>query len=133
MRRLLLVTIALGVFPAGLGLAVYAASGSSLGSPAASARVPTGTIGQPSKPPTATTTTLDARTESDRSARCDEDHGSDDCRPKGETTTGETTTERTTTSDSRSGSNSGSSNSGSSNSGSSNSGSNSGRGSGDDD
>ena len=45
-------------FPAGLGLAVYVASGSSLVPPAVTARVPTGEIARPSTPPA---TTLDAR------------------------------------------------------------------------
>lgn len=94
MRRLLLLTLALAAFPAGLGLAVYAASGSSFGSPATSARVPTGTIAQPSKPP-AGTTTDDTRTETER---CDEEDRSGDC-PR-DATTDETTTEQTTTSDS---------------------------------
>lgn len=74
MRRLALLTAAIvGLgFPAGLGLAVYMASGSTLAPPAVSARVPTGTIARPSTPPVTTTTT-------------------------GETTTDETTTDETTT------------------------------------
>ena len=77
MRRLALLTAAIvGLgFPAGLGLAVYLASGSTLAPPAATARVPTGPVGQPSLPPLPTTegTTTDG------------------------TTTGETTTEPDTT------------------------------------
>lgn len=88
MRRLLLLAVVLAAFPVGLGFAVYAASGSSLGSPAASARVPTGTIARPSKPPV---TTVDTRRETER---CGKDDRSDDCPREG------TTTERTTTSDS---------------------------------
>ena len=65
-------------FPAGLGLAVYVASGSSLVPPALSSRVPTGEIARPSTPPT-TTSTLDDETTTE------------------ETTTEETSTEGTTT------------------------------------
>jgi len=75
MRRLALLTAAIvGLgFPAGLGLAVYMASGSTFDPPPVSARVPTGTIGRPSTPPVTTTTTT------------------------GETTTDEATTDETTT------------------------------------
>ena len=78
MRRLALLTVAIvGLgFPAGLGLAVYMASGSTLAPPAATARVPTGPVGKPSLLPPLTTT---------------------DDRTTGETTTdGATTEERTT-------------------------------------
>jgi hypothetical protein len=81
MRRaalLLAATVGLA-FPAGLGLAVYLASGSSLAPPAASARVPTGTIAEPSTLSTATGTTTTDETTTD------------------ETTTGETETETTET------------------------------------
>jgi hypothetical protein len=79
-------------FPTGLGLAVYLASGSSLAPPAASARVPTGTIAEPS--------TL--TTGQDVSGNCDEpEHRLDpECLPGAtvdETTTGETTTDETET------------------------------------
>jgi hypothetical protein len=81
MRRLaLLVAAIVGLgFPAGLGLAVYLASGSSLAPPAATARVPTGTIARPSTPPVTTTATAEDGTTTD------------------ETTTDETTTDETTT------------------------------------
>ncbi len=84
MRRLGLVSLAvLGLaFPAGLGLAVYIASGSTLVSPAATARVPTGTIGRPSTPPTTTTVETTATTD------------------LGRTTAETTTTDETTTEDS---------------------------------
>ena len=82
MRRLALLTAAIvGLgFPAGLGLAVYMASGSTLAPPAATARVPAGPVGQPSLPPLTTTdeTTTDGTTTE-------------------ETTTDETTTESDTT------------------------------------
>jgi hypothetical protein len=85
-------------FPAGLGLAVYMASGSTLAPPAASARVPTGTIAQPSTQPSPETTGVDI------SGNCDEaEHRNDpECLPAGgpptdETTTGETTTDETET------------------------------------
>ena len=80
MRRAGLFTLVLiGLaFPAGLGLAVYVASGSSLVPPAVSSRVPTGEIARPSTPPT-TTSTLDDETTTE------------------ETTTEETSTEGTTT------------------------------------
>ena len=85
MRRLALLTAAIvGLgFPAGLGLAVYMASGSTLAPPAATARVPAGPVGQPSLPPLTTTdeTTTD-RTTTD------------------ETTTDETTTDSDTTTES---------------------------------
>lgn len=123
MRRLrLLALVLVGLaFPAGLGLAVYVASGSTLVVPAATARVPTGTIGRPSAPPAATTTVED-RTVTDRRGRCDEaEHRNDPGCAGGATTTGGTTTdERTTTSDD---SGSGSSGSGRDGSGSGRSGS----------
>jgi hypothetical protein len=82
MRRLALLTAAIvGLgFPAGLGLAVYLASGSTLAPPAATARVPTGPVARPSLPPLTTTdeTTTDETTTE-------------------ETTTDETTTESDTT------------------------------------
>jgi hypothetical protein len=66
MRRVALLTAAIvGLgFPAGLGLAVYLASGSSLAPPAATARVPTGTIAEPSTLPATTgeTTTTEETT-----------------------------------------------------------------------
>jgi hypothetical protein len=79
MRRLALLTAAIvGLgFPAGLGLAVYMASGSTFDPPPVSARVPTGTIARPSTPPV--TTTTDGATTTD------------------ETTTDDTTTEADTT------------------------------------
>jgi hypothetical protein len=81
MRRVaLLVAAIVGLgFPAGLGLAVYLASGSSLAPPAATARVPTGTIARPSTPPVTATSTGEDGTTTD------------------ETTTDETTTEAETT------------------------------------
>jgi hypothetical protein len=96
MRRLaLLIAAIVGLgFPAGLGLAVYLASGSSLSPPAASVRVPTGTIARPSTPPT---------TVEDLPGKCDEaEHRFDpECLPAGtttdETTTDEITTDETTT------------------------------------
>ena len=82
-RAALLAAAVIGLgFPAGLGLAVYMASGSSLAPPPASARVPTGTIAEPSLPPlidTTDTTTTDGGTTTD------------------DTTTDETTTETDTT------------------------------------
>lgn len=72
-------------FPAGLGLAVYVASGSSLVPPAVSSRVPTGEIARPSIPPV-TTSTLDAETTTDEITT-------------EETSTEGTTTEETTTTD----------------------------------
>lgn len=124
-RRLLALLLVGLAFPTGLGLAVYVASGSTFVSPAATARVPTGTIGRPSTPPL---TTDEERTETDREGRCDEEeHRADpDCVSQATTnaettataettTTDETTTEReTTTSDDR---DSGSSGAGSSGSG----------------
>jgi hypothetical protein len=74
MRRLALLTAAIvGLgFPAGLGLAVYLASGSTLAPPAATARVPTGPVARPSLPPVTTdgtttdeSTTDETTTESD--------------------------------------------------------------------
>ena len=51
-RSLLLPLVLIGLaFPAGLGLAVYTASGSALDPPGATAQVPTGEIGRPSIPP----------------------------------------------------------------------------------
>jgi hypothetical protein len=82
MRRSLLIPAAvIGLaFPAGLGLAVYSASGSSLAPPDATARVPTGEIARPSVPPATTT-----------------DGTSTDRTTTAETTTDDTTTEETTT------------------------------------
>jgi hypothetical protein len=81
-------------FPAGLGLAVYMATGSTLAPPAASASVPTGTIAEPSLETTGV----------DISGNCDEfEHRNDpECLPGAggtidDTTTGETTTDETTT------------------------------------
>ena len=87
-------------FPAGLGLAVYVASGSSLSPPAVTSRVPTGEIARPSVPPTTTTgdTTTDGTTT---------DGTTTDATTTDETTTDETTTDETTTTDEDSGSNSG--------------------------
>lgn len=74
MRRLALLTAAIVglAFPAGLGLAVYVASGSTLAPPAATARVPTGPVARPSLPPVRTdgttsdeSTTDETTTESD--------------------------------------------------------------------
>lgn len=75
MRRLALLTAAIvGLgFPAGLGLAVYLASGSTLAPPPVSARVPTGTIARPSTPPVTTTdTTTDETTTSEDETTTDE-------------------------------------------------------------
>ncbi len=69
-------------FPAGLGLAVYVASGSSLVPPAVTARVPAGEIARPSVPPITDTTTGETTTEGTTTE---------------ETTTEETTTDETTT------------------------------------
>ena len=77
-------------FPAGLGLAVYVASGSSLVPPAVTSRVPTGEIARPSTPP-AKTSTSDAETTAGE-ATTDE-------ATTLETTTEETTTDETTTTD----------------------------------
>jgi hypothetical protein len=94
MRRLALLTAAIvGLgFPAGLGLAVYLASGSTLAPPAATARVPTGTIARPTTPPVTTTTTVD-----DMSGNCDEAEHRFDPECVGGTTTDGTTTDGTTT------------------------------------
>jgi hypothetical protein len=89
-RAALFAAAAIGLgFPAGLGLAVYMASGSSLAPPPASARVPTGTIAEPSLPPLGTTTddtTTDETTTEDTTT--------------GETTTGGDTTTTETDEDS---------------------------------
>jgi hypothetical protein len=101
MRRLRFLALALVglALPAGLGLAVYTASGSALFTPAATAGVQTGTIGRPSTPPTGTATVGDD-TDTDRRGRCDEAENRLDPECTGQTTTtGETTTGRTTTSD----------------------------------
>jgi hypothetical protein len=92
MRRLALLTAAVVglAFPAGLGLAVYLASGSTL-APPATARVPTGTIARPSTPPATTTSTVE-----DVSGNCDEAEHRLDPECVGGTTTGGTTDERTT-------------------------------------
>ena len=86
MRRIaLLVAAIVGLgFPAGLGLAVYLASGSSLAPPAATARVPTGTIARPSIPPLTTSSTVEDGTTTFETTTDD-------------TTTDETTTDETTT------------------------------------
>ncbi len=77
MRRSLLVPAALiGLaFPAGLGLAVYAASGSTLAPPPATAQVPTGEIARPSTPPTTTLedTTSAESTTTDETTTVDDD------------------------------------------------------------
>lgn len=84
-RAGLLALVLVGLaFPAGLGLAVYVASGSSLVPPAVSSQVPTGEIARPSTPPV-TTSTLE-----DEAATTDET-------TTDETITEETTTEETTT------------------------------------
>jgi cytoskeletal protein RodZ len=85
MRRVALLAAAIvGLgFPGGLGLAVYLASGSSLAPPAATARVPTGTIARPSLPPVTTTSTDEGTTTFETTTD--------------ETTTDETTTDETTT------------------------------------
>ena len=79
-RRAGLITLVLVglAFPAGLGLAVYVASGSSLVPPAVTSRVPTGEIARPSTSPV---TTSDRETTGE------------------ETTTEDTTTQETTTTD----------------------------------
>jgi hypothetical protein len=89
MRRLALLTAAIvGLgFPAGLGLAVYMASGSTLAPPAATAQVPTGTIARPSTPPHGV----------DVSGNCDEAECAGATTTTDETTTGETTTDAETT------------------------------------
>ena len=91
MRRLALLTAAIvGLgFPAGLGLAVYLASGSTLAPPPVSARVPTGTIARPSMPPLTTTTTTDDTTTDETTTR--------DATTTDDTTTDDTTTDETTT------------------------------------
>lgn len=93
-RPVLLAAAVVGLaFPAGLGLAVYAASGSTLAPPAATARVPTGTIARPSTPPPGV----------DVSGNCDEaEHRFDpECTgvpgSTADTTTAETETETTET------------------------------------
>ena len=90
MRRaalLLAAVVGLG-FPAGLGLGVYMASGSSLAPAPASARVPTGTIAEPSLPPLATDMTT---TDDDVSGNCDEAEHRLDPECLDGTTTDETT------------------------------------------
>ncbi len=95
-RAALLAAAVIGLgFPLGLGLAVYMASGSTLAPSPASARVPTGTIAEPSLPPLTTDTTT---TDEDISGNCDEaEHRNDpECLPGvklDNTTTDETTTE----------------------------------------
>lgn len=95
MRRLAILAAAIvGLgFPAGLGLAVYLASGSSL-APPATARVPTGTIGEPSTLPVPTLSTDDSTTT--------EETTTDETTTEG-TTTDETTTEAETTTEDSSG------------------------------
>jgi cytoskeletal protein RodZ len=96
MRRLaLLIAAIVGLgFPAGLGLAVYLASGSTLAPPPVSARVPTGTIARPSAPPLTTTTTDDTTTDE---TTTDETTTTDDFTTTDETATDDTTTDETTT------------------------------------
>lgn len=91
MRRAgLIVLVLIGLaFPAGLGLAVYVASGSSLVPPAVTARVPTGEIARPSTSPA---TTLDGEKTEDETTAEDTT-----------TTTEDTTTEETTTGEDDSG------------------------------
>src|SRR5688500_1669182 len=95
MRRSLLIPLAvIGLaFPAGLGLAVYTASGNALDTPPATAQVPTGEIARPSAPPsttvedsTTTGTTTDERT-TDETTTFDETTTSDETTTEGETTT----------------------------------------------
>ncbi len=67
-------------FPAGLGLAVYVASGSSLVPPAVTARVPAGEIARPSVPPvtddtTTGETTGPTETTTEERRRRDDDRG----------------------------------------------------------
>ena len=74
MRRIALLAAAIvGLgFPAGLGLAVYLASGGSLAPPAATARVPTGTIAQPIPLPSTTNeTTTDGTTTEETTTEAD--------------------------------------------------------------
>lgn len=80
-------------FPAGLGLAVYLASGSNL-APPATARVPTGTLARPSTPPVTTTSTVE-----DVSGNCDEAEHRFDPECVGATTTDGTPTVGTRTDD----------------------------------
>lgn len=98
-RLLALVLVGLA-FPAGLGLAVYVASGSSLAPPAVTSRVPTGEIARPSVPPTITTddTTTDGTTTDDTTTDgTTTDETTTDGTTTDETTTDETTTDETTT------------------------------------
>ena len=85
MRRTgLLALVLVGLaFPAGLGLAVYVASGSSLVPPAVSSRVPTGKIARPSVPPVTTSTSEEETTFEETTSE--------------QTTTEETSTEHTAT------------------------------------
>ena len=76
-RAGLLALVLVGLaFPAGLGLAVYIASGSSLVPPAVSSWVPTGEIARPSVPPVTTSTgdetTTDETTTDETTATEDE-------------------------------------------------------------
>jgi len=73
-------------FPAGLGLAVYVASGSSLVPPAVTARVPTGEIARPSTPPA---TTLDGQSTVDETTTEETTTTMEDTTTKETTTTGE--------------------------------------------
>ena len=93
MRRAgLLALVLVGLaFPAGLGLAVYVASGSSLVPPAVSSRVPTGEIARPSVPPVTTSTSGDETTT--------EEFTTTDTRTEEGTTAEDTTTAETTTTD----------------------------------
>ena len=99
MRRALLFALVLVglAFPAGLGLAVYVASGSSLVPPAVTARVPTVEIARPSSPP-ATTSTVEDGTTTEDGASTEDETTTDD------TTTGASTTLELTTTDEDSGS-----------------------------
>lgn len=88
MRRTMFVVLVLVglAFPAGLGLAVYVASGSSLVPPAVSSRVPTGEIARPSTPPVTTTqdtSTEDTSTEETTTAETTTDDDSDSGRGRG--------------------------------------------------
>ena len=94
MRRIALLAAAIvGLgFPAGLGLAVYLASGSSLAPPAATARVPTGTIAQPIPLPSTTneTTTNETTTDETTTYGTTTDETTDETTTEADTTTTET-------------------------------------------
>jgi hypothetical protein len=93
MRRIALLAAAIvGLgFPAGLGLAVYLASGSSLAPPVATARVPTGTIARPSVPPVTTTSTGEDGTKTFETTT--DEMTTDEATTEADTTTTETETE----------------------------------------